>query len=355
MADEAQEKTEKPTPRRKSKARKDGNVAQSPEVHTAFFLLLMVLYFSIMGGWMMSQFMANTERMLRDIGNPISFLSIRTTYVEALKYLAIVFGPIAVLLLASTFTSSFVQFGWLFAPKAFKMNWSQVFQFKNQLKNVFSMEALQRLVKSILKLVILLFISWMTVRPRLHEFMGLPNMEVQQIFAFAGGLVIKLLINILIAFIFIAIADFAITHYLHIKKLKMSKSEVKDERRQMEGDPQVKNKIRQLMFTASLKRMMKDVPKADVVITNPIHLAVAIRYDMKLDEAPIVIAKGKRLIAERIKELARENNIPIVEDKPLARLIYSSTEVGQQISVELYSAVAEILAYVYNLKNKRVM
>ncbi len=355
MADEAQEKTEKPTPRRKSKARKDGNVAQSPEVHTAFFLLLVVLYFSILGGWMMSQFMNNTESMLRTIGSPITFLSIQNTYIESLKYLALVFGPIAVLLLASTFASSFVQFGWLFAPKAFKMNWGQVFQFKNQLKNIFSMEALQRLVKSILKLIILLYISWLTVRPKLHEFMGLPDMEVQQIFSFAGNLVIKLLLNILIAYIFIAIADFAITHYLHIKKLKMSKSEVKDERRQMEGDPQVKSKIRQLMFTASLKRMMKEVPKADVVITNPVHLAVAIRYNIQVDDAPIVVAKGKRLIAERIKELARANDIPIVEDKPLARLIFSTIEIGQQISVELYSAVAEILAYVYNLKNKRVM
>ncbi len=355
MADEAQEKTEKPTPRRKSKARKDGNVAQSPEVHTAFFLLLMVLYFSILGSWMMSKFLLHTEIQIRNIAQPITFLSIQNTYIESLKYLMVVFGPIAAVLLVSTFASSFVQFGWLFAPKAFKMNWSQAFKIKNPLNNIFSMEALQRLVKSIVKLIILLMIAWMTVRSRLSDFMGLPGLEVQEIFSFVGSLVIKLLLNILIAYVFIAIADFAITHYLHVKKLKMSKSEVKDERRQMEGDPQVKSKLRQLMFAATLKRMMQDVPKADVVITNPIHLAVAIRYDMNLDDAPIVVAKGKRLIAERIKELARENDIPIVEDKPLARLLYKTTEIGQQISVELYSAVAEILAYVYNLKNRRVM
>ncbi len=355
MADEAQEKTEKPTPRRKSKARKDGNVAQSQEVHTAFFLFLMLLYFSLMGGWMMSQFQLHTDLMLRAIGTPITFLSIREIYVQAIKYLFVVFAPISLVLLVSAFVSSFVQFGWLFSTNSLKLKWNSVFNFKNQFKNMFSMEALQRLVKSVLKLVILLFIAYMTVRPKLQAFMALPDMEVAQIFAFAGKLVLKLLLNILIAYIFIAIADFAVTHYLHTKKLKMSKSEVKDERRQMEGDPQVKNKIRQLMFQTTLKRMMEKVPEADVVITNPIHLAVAIRYNIHQDDAPVVVAKGKRLIAERIKELARQNNIPIVEDKPLARLLFKTTQIGQQISVELYGAVAEILAYVYNMKKKRVI
>lgn len=134
----------------------------------------------------------------------------------------------------------------------------------------------------------------------------------------------------------------------------MTKSEVKDEFKQMEGDPQVKRKILKTMMEESMKRMMKEIPEADVVITNPIHLAVAIKYDLKISEAPIVVAKGKRLIAEKIKQLARDNDIPIIEDKPLARLLYKNSNIGKPIDVQFYAAVAEILAQVYKVKNKHI-
>jgi flagellar biosynthetic protein FlhB len=182
--------------------------------------------------------------------------------------------------------------------------------------------------------------------------LGLIHLDPINIYLFLVKLVIRVVISLLIFYAFFSIADFIWTKFQYTKRLKMTKSEVKDEYKQMEGDPQVKRKIMKIMMEESMKRMMKEMPTADVVITNPTHIAIAIKYDKTISEAPIVIAKGKRLIAERIKQLAKDHDIPIVEDKPLARLLYKSCKVGVAIDVQFYAAVAEILANVYKIKNK---
>ncbi|MEA1972933.1 MAG: EscU/YscU/HrcU family type III secretion system export apparatus switch protein, partial [Candidatus Cloacimonadota bacterium] len=212
---------------------------------------------------------------------------------------------------------------------------------------------LKSLVKSIIKLVVLFSITYYIMKDEIDNIMNFVDLTIEQIFHEIARLVRKMLINVIYVYVAIAAIDYAVTRFLHFKKLKMTKHEVKDERKQMEGDPKIKQKIRRIMMEEAQKRMMKEVPESDVVITNPIHLAVAIKYNQQSVEAPIVVAKGKRLIAEKIKELARKNDIPIVENKMLARMLYKKSEIGEEIDVELYEAVAEVLAQIYKVKNKK--
>jgi flagellar biosynthetic protein FlhB len=206
--------------------------------------------------------------------------------------------------------------------------------------------------KSILKLVVVGLVVYLAIRAEVFRILELsalsPSALLIEIGSIAGLVALKASIVILV----IALLDFAYTRYEYEKSLKMSKQEVKEEARQSEGDPQIKGKIRGLQMRAALRRMMRKLPQADVVITNPIHIAVALKYDNKKQHAPVVLAKGARLLAERIKEVAREHDIPIVENPPLAQALYYTVDIGQEIPVELYKAVAEILAFVYRLKRK---
>jgi flagellar biosynthetic protein FlhB len=355
MAEEAQEKTEEPTGRRKNKARSEGSVARSEEVSNAFFLIATIMLFVTMGGFIMSRFRLFTAEALGNLNFDLNPSSVVTLYQSYLRRFMTLFMPFAIVALIATFMSSLLQYGWLFSTKLLKLKWDSLLNFGALSKHLFSVDALQNLAKSIIKLVVLFLVTYMTMKKDVLGFLSLVDFSVGEIFAYVARLTLKLLSNILYVYFFIALADYAYTRYKHNKDLKMSKSEVKDEYRQLEGDPQVRNKIRSMMFEESRKRMMAEVPKADVVITNPVHLAVALRYDAEVSPAPIVVAKGKRLIAEKIKEIARENDIPIVENPPLARLIYKTVEIGREIGMDLYSAVAEILAQVYQLKNRKAV
>jgi len=352
MADTAQEKTEEPTARRRRKARGDGNVAQSPEVFNALMLLGVVLFFRAFGHSLYLRFAGDLTDSLRNITCELTILQVQTLFMEYAYRMALIFTPFALLLIALTFISSYMQYGWLFTTKALKLKWNFI-NIENGLKQLFSMNSLKNLGKSIVIIIVLLLVTFLTIRADITSFLGLASLSVREIFEYVSAMILRLLTNIFIAYIFIAAADFALTKHLYIKKLKMSKSEVKDEVKQLYGDPLIRSRMRSLMLAESRKRMMAAVPEADVVITNPTHVACALKYDAKVSQAPILVAKGKRLIAQRIKEIAREHNIPIVEDPPLARLIYSTTKVGQEIGMQLYSAVAEVLAYVYRLKNKK--
>ena len=345
--EEQQEKTEEPTSRRKRKARNEGKVAKSEEVTNAFFLLTALVVFKTIGGFLMSKMkiystesLLNLDFVLKPSNMPQLFFTI--------------FSPVAAILIVVTFIASIIQVGWMWTTKNIKLQLNKAIQFSNPFSKVFKPEGIKNLAKSLLKVIILGFISYLVLKNDIPFLMNLIDMNVQQIFSYVADLVLKLLFYILIFYIAFAAADFIITKLLHHKKMKMSKSEVKDERKQMEGDPEIRSKLRTLMMEESRKRMMEEVPDADVVITNPIHLAVALKYDSDKFDAPFVVAKGKRLIAEKIKEIAREHNIPIIEDKPLARMLYKTSEVGQEIVPDLYSAVAEIIAQVYKMKNKKM-
>jgi flagellar biosynthetic protein FlhB len=209
---------------------------------------------------------------------------------------------------------------------------------------------LVELVKNIVKLIIIGGVAWLVIRGEMQQFPALIHQEVGQILLFICKVAFKIILYVGLVLIILAALDYFYQRWQFEEDLKMTKQEVKDERKQTEGDPKVKSKIRSIQMEMAMRRMMEAVPEADVVITNPTHLAIAIKFDAQSMAAPIILAKGAGYVAEQIKEIAKENSVPMVEDKPLAQTLYKMVEVGDFIPVELYRAVAEILAYVYRLK-----
>lgn len=352
MADSDQEKTEQPTAKRKRKARQEGNVAKSEEVNNLILFVAALALFLIFGSYMMSNLKLLITDSFQNLEINLDEIATRNLLIQYLKKFFYILAPFIGGMIIAVFAASFLQIGWLFTTKSLKWKWDSIY--KMNFKQFFSLSKLKSLMKSILKLVVLFSITYFVIRDEINNIMNFADLTVEQIFSEVARIVRRFLINVIIAYFFVAAFDFILNKYLHNKKLKMTKQEVKDERKQMEGDPKIKQKIRRIMFQEAQKRMMQEVPESDVVITNPIHLAVAIKYDQDNNEAPIVVAKGKRLIAEKIKELARKNDIPIVENKMLARMLYKTSEVGEEIDVELYEAVAEVLAQIYKMKNRQI-
>ena len=245
---------------------------------------------------------------------------------------------------------SIVQVGWKVSTKPMKPELSK-FNPINGFKRMFSKDSVFELVKSIIKIGLIAYMAYASIRDHQNELFILYDLELKQAVALVGGLVIDVGFKISLVYLIVGIADFVYQKHKFNEDMKMTKQEVKDEFKNTEGDPQIKGRQRRKMQEVSQKRMMQDVPKADVVITNPTHFAVALRYDTKESTAPIVVAKGADYVAQKIKEIAKDNKIEIVENKPLARMIYHNVDLGAEIPPELYQAVAEVLAYVYRLKN----
>ncbi|MCL2063758.1 MAG: flagellar biosynthesis protein FlhB [Candidatus Cloacimonetes bacterium] len=353
MADDDQgEKTEEPTAKRLKEAREKGNVARSSEVDTGFFLLMFVLILTVGGPFIIRIFTNSLGYAFQNLDTSITSLNLQNIYIRYFLYFWAILLPIGFLFILGGFISMILQIGWLITFEGIKPKFD-IFELKG-LKEIFSVEGIKRLVKGLVKLAILVLITWIVIRKFIFDILGLVNLEVVGVYMFLVNMVMRVLITLMIFYLLFATLDLVWSKFTHNQKLKMTKSQVKDEFKQMEGDPQVRRKILTLMMEESMKRMMQEVPQADVVITNPIHLAIAIKYDQTASEAPIAVAKGKRLVAEKIKELAKEHDIPIVEDKPLARLLYESCKVGREIDVQFYAAVAEILAMVYKMKNRKM-
>jgi flagellar biosynthetic protein FlhB len=267
-----------------------------------------------------------------------------------LKILTMI-APILAVGFLIAFLSDVIQVGWKptskpMQPKLSKLNPA------SGIKKIFSVNSLVELVKSIAKIGLIAYISYGFIVKKLTILFNLYDMTLMEGIQTAADLVISLGIRISAVYMIIAAADFAYQKIKFAKDMRMTKQEIKDEYKQSEGDPQIKGKIKQRMQEASRRRMMQSLPQADVVITNPTHFAVAVKYDAKVADAPIVIAKGEDYMAAKIKEAARSYDIEIVENKPLARMLYANVDVGQAIPPELYQAVAEVLAYVYHLKGK---
>ena len=219
-------------------------------------------------------------------------------------------------------------------------------------KKIFSVNALVELVKSIAKILLIGYVCYSYLKDKWPILFNLYDVSLMQALGLVAETVTDLGIRVAVFYMLLAFADFAYQKFKFANDMKMTKQEVKEEFKQQEGDPQVKGKIRQKMRETSMKRMMQSLPLADVVITNPTHYAVAIKYDPQVADAPLVIAKGEDYLAARIKEVAKENNIEIVENKPLARMLYANVDIGQAVPPELYQAVAEVLAFVYHLQGK---
>ncbi len=349
----AGDKTEKATPKKKQKAREEGQVAKSQEIGTAFMFIAVFFGLSMFGGFMFENLLEIFIFDFELLAQSNTFFDMNTIneffLLTGLK-VALVVMPIFAIAMVVGVLSNVIQVGWHVTTKPLMPKFSKLNPLSG-VKRLFSIQVLVTFVKSMAKFIVIAIVIYNTLMAEKEHMLVLLDMPIYQAVEYIGGVMIGLGIQVGILYIFIAILDFAYTRYKHAKDLRMSKQEVKDEYKTIEGNPQIKARIRQKMREVSMRRMMADVPHADVVITNPTHYAIALKYDREKSEAPYVVAKGMDHLAKKIKEKAKEANVTIVENKPLARMLYSSVEVGRDIPPELYEAVAEILAYVYKLKN----
>lgn len=350
MADE--EKTEQPTSKKIEKAREEGNVPKSQDVSSlvTLFVAVTMLMFVFSG---FRQRITNLYYYYQDfIGTTMSVETVYSIVLVSIREVFFMIIPIASAIALAGVIAAILQFGFLFTTKAIKPDLKKINPISG-LKNLFSLKKAVDALKTIIKVSAVFAVAFYYL---LSFLMELPHTIFFNIFEQLRWLQDKLLILVsvmLFLFLIIAIADFFWTRYQYTKSLKMSKQEVKDEFKQSEGDPQIKSRIKQVQFEMFRKRMMQEVPQADVVITNPTHYAVAIKYEQGKDVAPIVVAKGVNLIAIKIKEIALNHNIQIIENPPLARELYKLCKIDQAIPRNLYQAVAEVLAFVYQQKDKK--
>jgi flagellar biosynthetic protein flhB len=355
---EGGDKTEKATPKKLDDARKEGRVARSSDLINGFMLLLMFFVLKLFGGIMANLFLDSFVKYY----NKASDISMEVFDVRQAVNLSneivldIVIASLPVLIgsFVVALVGNIVQVGWKVTGKPLKPKLDRLNPIGG-LKRMFSQEKVVELIKSILKVLAIALVAYNEVKDRWKFILNLYDFEFMQAVLNIFDIVLDVGIKISFIFVIIGLADFGYQKWKHLHDLRMSKQEVKDEMKQSEGDPQIKGQIRQKMREGARRRMMQDLPKADVVITNPTHFAVAVKYDKETAEAPYVLAKGADYVAANIKEIAKQNNIEIVENKPLARMLYYNVEIGDQIPPELYQMVAEVLAYVYSVKNKEIL
>jgi len=352
------EKTEPATPKKLENARNEGQVAKSREVANGLGLLALFLILKFWVGNMGKQFLSVFDVIYTRIPEVATFWhgfmpenDTKLVFVEMLLQTLKIIAPILLIGMIIAFLSDLVQVKWHPTTKPMKPKLSKLNPLSG-FKKIFSVNSLVELVKSVAKIGLIAYVCYNYLQDKWVLIFQLYDMELMQVLGLLAEIVTDLGIRISLVCMVIAAADFIYQKYKFNKDMKMTKQEVKDEYKMMEGDPQIKGKIRQKMREASQRRMMQNLPQADVVITNPTHYAVAIKYDPDVADAPIVIAKGEDFLAAKIKEVAKENHIEIVENKPLARMLYANVDVGQAVPPELYQAVAEVLAFVYHLQGK---
>ncbi len=352
------EKTEPATEKKLRDAREDGKVSKSKELTAAFDLLVLFLvlkvFISFIGEGMI-QVYPYTYNLMPDFVEQFAVdCSVKQVSSFMLTVILMMFkvtAPFFAFGVAVTLVVSIVQVGWKVTAKPLKPKGDK-FNPINGFKRIISKDSIFELVKSILKIAIIIYVAYTAVKDDVNDIFILYDMSLNQAIALCGSVIINAGFKISLVYFVVGVADFAYQRHRFNEEMKMTKQEVKDEYKNTEGNPEIKGRQRQRMREASRQRMMQDVPKADVVITNPTHLAVAIKYDAEVSKAPIVLAKGEDYLAQKIRESAKEHNIEIVENKPLARMLYANVDVGAEIPPELYQAVAEILAMVYNMKNR---
>ncbi|MBW2169003.1 MAG: flagellar biosynthesis protein FlhB [Deltaproteobacteria bacterium] len=348
-----QEKTEPATPKRRQEAREKGQVAQSREISSTLVLLSGLGFFALSGSWMflnLSEFMGGIFQNINSLRFDGS--SVYPFLLEVLQRVFMILMPLMLLVLIAGIAANLLQVGFLFTGKPLVPKLSKLNPI-NGIKKLFSLRSLVELVKSVFKLLFVGGIAFLLLKGELETIPSLMQMGVGDILSFIGRVAFKIRFYTCLALIILAALDYAYQRWQHEKDLKMTKQEVKDELKQREGDPIVKAMIKIVEGEMSQRRMREMIPEADVVITNPTNLAIALKYTAEGMMAPRVIAKGAGFIAERIKEIAREKGIPIIENKPLAQTLFKVVGIGDFIPVNLYRAVAEILAYVYRLKGMR--
>ena len=349
------EKTEEPTAKKLEDARKKGQVMRSTEVVTAATLLVFFLMLKVFVGFIGNRFISSFHKTLGSIGDytsePFNTNMARTIIRSSLWDIVVAAFPMMIAGFVVTIVSILFQVKWKVTTEPLKPKFDK-FNPVSGMKRLFSKDKIMDLLKSTAKVIILAYVVYSYLKDQWPLIFKMYSYTLPQAIAVIGDTVISVGIRISLFFAAIAVFDLFYQKWKFHQDMMMSKQEVKDEYKNSEGDPKIKSQQRQRMQQASQRRMMQDLPNADVVITNPTHLAVAIRYDKEAHEAPVVVAKGADYLAQKIKDVARANAVEIVENKPLARMLYHNVEIGAEISPELYQMVAEVLAYVYSLQGR---
>lgn len=353
--DDGGEKTEEATPKKREESRKEGQVAQSKEVVTGVTLLALFLTLKIFIGFLGERFYAGFQHfygnICRYVNEGINTVSGANLLNEIMISSLIAMLPFLLIGLIVGFFATKMQFKWKVTGKPLQPKLSKLNPLSG-FKRIFSMRSLVNLIVSIVKIVLISYVAYTTVADQIGIIYNAYDMSIASCLVFLFDLIMDMGIKISIVMLFVGAADFMYQRWKHNKDIKMTKQEVKDEYKNTEGDPKIKGQQKQRMMQASQRRMMQSIPEADVVITNPTHFAVALKYDANVSSAPVVTAKGADFLAYKIKDIARENHVEIVENKPLARMLYYNVDLGREIPPELYQMVADVLAYVYSLRDQ---
>ena len=347
MADQGfAEKTEKPTPKKRQDTRKKGEVAKSRELPSVAVLMAGVSALAISGTYMSSRMRINMEKIFTSITlNDFNAVDAMALGREVVGSFFLTLAPFFAAVFLAAIFSNIVQVGFMVTGESIQPKLSKLSPIKG-FSRLVSMQSLMEFFKSLLKLAIVAGVGYVAITRELDGLSGLAGMEISSITFYILLTTLKICLICALAMVFLVAVDYAFQKWQFEKRIMMSKQEIKEELKRSEGDPMVKARIKSIQMEMAKKRMMQDVPKADVVITNPTHFAVALSYDNSMN-APTVLAKGAGEIAKKIKAIATEHDVPIVENKPLARSLYSLVDIGSEIPGDLYQGVAEVLAFIY--------
>lgn len=346
-----QERTEQATGKRRGDARNKGQVARSMDMNSAFMLMFGLLLLLFTGAAMVTgladmirEFFARASRFHADMEG------LRQLIIDVMLRLLVILGPVVGGLAVVGLASGYAQVGPLWTFEPMKPSFGKMNPLNGIKKIIISRRTLVELAKNVLKASVVGIIAYVALEGIMSETVTLMDGDASTILSFMARAALGLGFKTGLAFLALAVLDYIYQRFEHERNLKMTKEAVKEENKELEGDPIMKGRIRGIQRRLAYRRMMHDVPKADVVVTNPTHLAVALKYESSTMSAPRVVAKGAGLIAERIKTIAREHHVPIIEDKPLARTLFKSVEVGDEVPEKLFQAVAQVLAYIYRLR-----
>ena len=353
MAEDQGDKTEAPTPRKRQEAREQGQIARSQDLSSAVLLVGAMVLLKAFGDDVVTALRlllaeALSARTLTDAAPGAAIDPFRSPLAQVARSLAPMLVGVALLVVGV----NLLQVGWAFNPKRLQPNLGALNPLKGLGRLFGKGRSPMQAVMAVVKLVVVIALAYSALHGRLGEVVRAQELGYLQILGLGASVVYSIGLRVGVALLVLAIIDYALARWRMEKQLKMSKQEVKEEMRRMEGDPKIKQRRRQIAMQIAAQRLKKDVPTADVIVTNPTEFAVALKYDKDAMHAPRVIAKGQGLMAKRIREIAIASGVPILERKPLARALFKLVEVGQEIPEQFYSAVAEILAYVYELSGK---
>jgi flagellar biosynthetic protein FlhB len=352
MDESSQDKTEPASGKKKEDSRRKGKVARSQDLNSAFMIIFGLLILNYGGAAIAAKIAALASSVFANAGaTELNQTTAHHVLVNGLGALAMIIMPVVVGLLLAGLAVSYAQVGFKFSMEPLELKWGKLNPMNGIQNLFFSRRSIVEIAKNLVKVGLVAIVAYVSLKNIVNDSLSLADSDIEAVLGFMVGATFNIGLKVGLAFVALALLDYVFQKYEYERDLKMTKQEVKEEGKMLEGDPLIKGRIKQIQKQIAYRRMMQDVPKADVVLTNPTHVAVALKYEPARMAAPKVVAKGAELIAKRIKELALQNNVPVVEDRVLARAIYKAVDIGETIPEKLFQAVAQILAYIYRVRN----